>query len=56
MLAFISENLATILGAAVVFGVFILIVAKQIIRRKQNKGGCGCACSGCPNSGACHPQ
>ena len=56
MIAYISANLPTILGAAVVFGVFALIVAKQIIRRKQHKGGCGCGCDGCPNPGACHTK
>ena len=56
MMAFISENLSTILGAAVVFGVFILIVAKQIINRRISKGGCGGGCGGCPNAGACHPK
>lgn len=58
MFAFIRENLATILGAAVVFGVFILIVVKQILNRRNHKGGCACgdSCGGCPNSGACHPE
>ncbi|MEA5060162.1 hypothetical protein SDC9_136661 [bioreactor metagenome] len=56
MFAFLSENLATIVGSALVFGVFLLILVKQIKNHRQHKGGCGCGCSGCPNAGSCHPQ
>lgn len=56
MMAFVSENLPTILGSVLVFGVFILIIAKQIRNRGQHKSGCGCGCAGCPNSGSCHPR
>lgn len=58
MIAFISANLPTIIGSIVVFGVFLLIVVKQIVKIKQHKGGCGCGCGcdGCPNSGICHSK
>lgn len=56
MIAFISANLPTIIGSIVVFGVFLLIVVKQIVKSKQHKGGCGCGCDGCPNSGICHSK
>lgn len=56
MFAFLSANLPTILGSIVVFGVFLLIVIKEIAKRKQNKGGCCGGCGSCPNSGACHPK
>lgn len=52
MLAFIAENMPTILGSIVILAVFISIIAKQI----YNKGGCGAGCSGCPNSQLCHPK
>ena len=54
MISYISAYMPTIIGAAIVFGVFILIVVKQIIRRKYRKPGCGCGCDGCPNSSFCH--
>lgn len=56
MLAFLTDNLATIIGAAVVAGVLALIVTKMIRDHKKHKGGCGCGCSECPNAGACHPK
>lgn len=54
MLNFISENMATILGSAIVASVFILIVTKQIKDKKSGKSGCGCGCGNCPNNGVCH--
>lgn len=56
MLAFITENMPTILGSIVILAVFISIIAKQIYNKKHNKGGCGGGCSGCPNSQLCHPK
>lgn len=56
MLAFITENMPTILGSIVILAVFISIIAKQIYNKKHNKGGCGAGCSGCPNSQLCHPK
>lgn len=56
MIAFILANLPTIIGSIVVFGVFLLIVVKQIIKSKQHKGSCGCGCDGCPSSSICHSK
>ena len=56
MVAFLSENLATIVGAFIILCIFIATVAKQIKDKKSHKGGCGCGCSGCPSSGMCHPK
>ena len=51
MLAFLADNLATILIAAVLLALFVLAV--RHLRRKSADGGCGCGCSGCPHAGAC---
>ena len=56
MLAFLLENLATIIvlilvAAAVIFAIFTMIKNK-----KNGKTSCGCGCSGCPNSALCHQK
>lgn len=58
MLAFLQANLATIVVAAVVFGVWIAVVVKMIRDHKAGKGGCSCGggCSGCPGSKYCHSK
>ena len=48
----ISQNIPTIVVAAIVLLAVVLIVANMVRARK--KGGCGSACSGCPNAGICH--
>ena len=50
------ENLPTIPMAAAVALVFLAIVARGVYNRRHHKGGCGCGCDSCPNSGACHPK
>ena len=49
-------NLPTILISAVIIAVFLLIVVKGIINRKQGKSSCGCNCEGCAMKGNCHPE
>jgi hypothetical protein len=56
MLAFLRDNLGTLVVALVVFVIFALIVGKGIVNKKNHKGGCSCGCSGCPSSGMCHPN
>lgn len=48
-------NLPTILTALLVFGVFFLIIFKQIQARRQGKRGCG-GCGGCPSASICHDK
>ena len=59
MLAWIVQNLATIVVCAVLLLVTVLIVVKLVRDRKQGKGSCGANCAGCAhcaNSGCCrHP-
>lgn len=56
MFEFLFANLPTILVAAVVFGIFFLILLGKYRDHKNGKGGCGCGCEHCANAGACHPK
>ncbi|MDR1628662.1 MAG: FeoB-associated Cys-rich membrane protein [Oscillospiraceae bacterium] len=57
MLAFLTENLSTIIVAALVVLAVVLIIVK--LRRDKKKGAvcsCGDACGGCPASSVCHKE
>ena len=58
MLAYLAQNLPTLIGAAIVLAVLALVTVKMVRDHRAHKGGCGCgcACDGCPGSGACHPK
>lgn len=49
-----TVNLPTVIIALVIAAVFIAIIVRGIIKRKRGESGCGCGCSGCPNSAVCH--
>lgn len=51
-----AVNLPTIMIGAIVAAVFIAVVVRGILRRKRGESGCGCGCSGCPNSAICHGE
>ena len=52
--------MATVIGSIIVFGVFALIVGKDIYNRVHHKGGicsCGGDCTHCAScSGGCHSE
>lgn len=54
MLAWISENIATIIVCAVLIAIVALIIVRLIRNKKQGKTSCGCGCSNCPSAGICH--
>ncbi len=54
MLAFLAENLATILIGLAILALVVLIAVKLIRDKKKGKSSCGCGCENCPNSGHCH--
>lgn len=56
MLAWISENLATIIICAGLTAVVATILVSMIRNRKKGKSSCGCGCANCPMSGSCHPK
>ena len=54
MLAWLTQNLATIIVCAVLLLVTVLIVVKLVRDRKQGKNSCGAGCASCAMHGACH--
>ncbi|MDO4733432.1 MAG: FeoB-associated Cys-rich membrane protein [Bacillota bacterium] len=50
-MAFLQENLSTILVGLLVLTIFLCIVLKLLRDRKAGKGGCSCGCGSC--SGNC---
>lgn len=56
MLAYLAQNLPTLIGAAIVLAVLALVTVKMVRDHRAHKGGCGYGCDGCPNAGACHPK
>lgn len=55
MAAFFSENLSTILIAAVLVFIVGAIVIKLVKDKRKGKSvGCNCGCKGCPSSSMCH--
>ena len=56
MLAWISENMATIVICAILLGIVAAIIAGLVRNRKKGKSSCGCGCANCPMSGSCHPK
>lgn len=56
MLAWLTENLATILIGAVVLIICVLIIAHMIKNKKKGKSSCGCGCADCAMKNSCHPK
>ncbi|MDL2218174.1 FeoB-associated Cys-rich membrane protein [Christensenellaceae bacterium OttesenSCG-928-M15] len=54
-MAFIQENLATILVGGVLLGILVAVTLHMRNDRKRKKaaGGCGCNCAGCAQAGKC---
>ena len=49
-------NLSTLIVGLIVAAVFAAIVANEIKKRKEGKGGCSCGCKNCGSSSVCHPK
>lgn len=56
MLAWITENIGTILISAVLLLVVVLIIRKLVKDKKKGKPSCGCNCAHCAMSGSCHQK
>ena len=54
MLAWIAQNLGTILISAVLLVIVIAIVRYLIRQKKQGRSSCGCNCAHCAMHGQCH--
>lgn len=56
MLAWLSENIATVIICAVLIAIVAAIIVKMIKDKKQGKSSCGCGCADCPMGGSCHSK
>ena len=56
MLAFLIENLATILIGLALFLIVAAIVVHLVRKKKRGQSSCGCGCSSCPLSSSCHTK
>ena len=54
MLAFFTENLATILIGLILLLIVAAIVIHLVRKKKRGQSSCGCGCSSCPLSSSCH--
>ena len=52
-MAWIIENIGSILVGAMLLGLVALLIASSI-KSKKKGGGCGCGCSECSLKGVCH--
>ena len=55
MLAWLQNNLGTLVVSGVLFALLAVIV-KHVIKEKKRGGGCGCGCSSCAMRDRCHPN
>lgn len=56
MIAWISENIATILICAVLLVIVAAVIAGIVRDKKNGKSSCGCGCANCPMSGECNKK
>ena len=56
MLAWLGENIATIIICAVLIGVVAAIIVRMVKNKKKGKSSCGCGCADCPAGGSCHSK
>ena len=54
MLAWLTENISTIIICAVLVAVVAAIIVSMVKNRKKGKFSCGCGCSDCPISTSCN--
>ena len=54
MSLWLSENLGTIVISLMLIVIVALIIKGMISDKKKGRSSCGCGCSQCPMSGACH--
>lgn len=53
MIAFLSENLSTIVIGLILIVSILLIIIGIIKSKKRGKSSCGCGCLDCPYSNSC---
>lgn len=53
MLAWITENIATVIICGVLLAAVVLIVIGMVRGKKKGRSSCGCGCASCPMSASC---
>lgn len=56
MISWISQNIANIVICFVLIFVVAFAVASLVRNKRKGRSSCGCNCSGCSMSGACHSK
>jgi hypothetical protein len=56
MIAFISENLSTIIIGALVLGIITFALIRTILNSRRGRSPCGCGCENCKTQGTPHPR
>ena len=54
MIAWILQNLATIIISLVLAAIVALIIVFLVKNKKKGKSSCGCNCAHCAMAGSCH--
>ena len=55
-MAWLMDNLATIILSLALVAIVALIIRKQIRDRLAGRTSCGCGCENCASRGLCHPD
>ena len=53
-MTYLMQNLGTIVIAAVLLAIVVLIVLRLMKNKKAGKSSCGCNCAHCALHGTCH--
>ena len=56
MLAWIIENIGTILICVILFVIVAAVIRKMVHDKKAGKSTCGCSCGHCAMNGTCHSK
>ncbi len=56
MLAWIIENLSTLIISAILIAAVTAVVLSMIRGRKKGKSSCGCGCADCALRSSCHSE
>lgn len=56
MLAWISQNIATVIICAGLIALVAAIIIGMVQKKKKGVSSCGCGCSNCPMGGSCRSK
>ncbi len=56
MLAWLSDNIGTIIVSLILICIVTAVIVKMVKDKKSGKGSCGCGCEHCAMHGKCHTE